>query len=277
MRGSIEYTSMNGPLTGRPVRFGIYLPEDHHNEPCGHFPVLYFLHGLNETCTDNLKMVAGTLEVAVDLGVARPMVIVTPDGYLNSMWVDSKSGHKPAETNLIRELIPHIESTYRVMACRSHRIIGGFSMGGYGACRLAVKFPGLFDTCFSMDGALHTLGTFKRIRKSVFAEIFNSDENYFRKYCLYETASKNLPELHGHQFHMLVGLLKSFNERFRRMFADIGLTIGDANFRLTGCGHNAACILEHEGIELFNVLDQRIGAERPMGAQDAVCPGGTAL
>lgn len=274
MRGSIEYTFMNGPLTGRPIRFGLYLPENYYPDAHERFPVLYFLHGLNETHTDNLQMVAETLEAAVDLGVARPMLVVTPDGYLNSMWVDSKSGHKPAETNLIRELIPHIENAYRCIADRRHRIIGGFSMGGYGACRMAVSFPELFHTCFSMDGALHTLKTFKSIRRPVFAEIFENDEDYFREYGLYETAAKNRSVLGGHQFHMLVGLLKSFNDRFRRLFGEIGLFISDDHYRLTGCGHDAACILQQQGINLFNALEQRMAAGVPAKTRAGTFPGG---
>jgi S-formylglutathione hydrolase FrmB len=260
VRGSVEFTSIDGPITGRPVRFGIYLPEHYHGEPDDFFPVLYFLHGLNESCTDNVEMVAEILEAAVDLGVVRPMLVVTPDGYLNSMWADSKSGHKPAETNLVRELMPHIESAFRCMADRRHRVIGGFSMGGYGACRMAVRYPELFNTCFSLDGAMHTLHTFKSIRRPVFSEIFDNDENYFRQNCLYETAEKNRSALSGHQFHMLVGLLKSFNDRFRRMFGEIGLKISDAHYRLTGCGHDAACILEQQGIDLFDALERRMAA-----------------
>jgi S-formylglutathione hydrolase FrmB len=84
--------------------------------------------------------------------------------------------------------MPHIDSSYRTIPRRGHRIIGGFSMGGYGACPCAVKYPELFSTCFSMDGAMHTLGTMKRIRGPIFSEIFEDDDDYFRDYCLAESS-----------------------------------------------------------------------------------------
>ena len=129
IRGSIQYTSILGPLTRRPVRFGIYRPEGYLDAPQHVFPVLYFLHGLNQNHRDNLETVAAALEHAVAEQVVRPMIIVTPDGFMNSMWADSKSGHKPAETNFIHELMPHIEATYRCPSRPGHRIIGGFSIG----------------------------------------------------------------------------------------------------------------------------------------------------
>jgi endo-1,4-beta-xylanase len=260
LQGSIHYTSFTGNSTQRPVRFGLYLPADYHREPERWFPVLYFLHGLNEDYTTNTGIIASALESAIDEGIVRPMVLVTPDGFANSMWADSKSGHKLAETNFIKELIPHIETTYRCIPQCSHRIIGGFSMGGYGACRCAVKFPTIFDTCFCMDGALHTLSTLKRIRGPIYTEIFENDKEYFREYCLYDLARRNRTALNNHCFVLLVGLLKSFSDRCRRLFAERGITIGDDDFLITGCDHDAACIMGQEGALLFRKIEARMSA-----------------
>jgi enterochelin esterase-like enzyme len=281
LRGTLEWKTINGPLTGRNVNYGLYLPEEYLRHGQQRFATLYFLHGLNEDYTANLETVAEALESAVEQGAVRPMLVVTPDGYGNSMWADSKSGHKPAETNLVGELIPFIDRTYRTVADRRHRIIGGFSMGGYGACRHTAKFPELFQTCFSMDGALHTLNTLMRIRGPIFEEIYENDEAYFRHYCLYAWAAKNRALLKDHLFHMLVGLLKSFNDRFRRLFAEIGLAIGDAHYRVTGCGHDAACILKQAGPELFRLLEARMSIEeqtmgiiQPLGLGRSALQGG---
>jgi esterase/lipase superfamily enzyme len=261
LKGHIEFTSIPGPLTNKPVRFGIYLPAEYETAGNVPFAVLYFLHGLNEDYRANLANLAQVLETGVDEGIIRPMLIITPDSYANGMWADSKSGHKPSETHLIRELIPHIDSTYRTIARRSHRIIGGFSMGGYGACRCAVKYSELFSTCFSMDGAMHTLGTMKRIRGPIYAEIFEDDDDYFRDFCLYALAEKYRAEVMAKvDFFILVGLLKSFNQRFRRLFAEIGIPIPDERFVLTGCEHNAACILDREGLNLLAWLEGHMAA-----------------
>ena len=45
------------------------------------------------------------------------------------------------ETTVIKELIPYIDKTYRTIASRTGRAIQGMSMGGFGAMRLALKYP----------------------------------------------------------------------------------------------------------------------------------------
>jgi S-formylglutathione hydrolase FrmB len=56
------------------------------------------------------------------------------------------------ETTIIQELIPHIDKTYRTIAARHGRAIEGFSMGGRGATRLAIKYPQLFCSLFNQAG-----------------------------------------------------------------------------------------------------------------------------
>lgn len=252
MNGHIEFTTIYGPITRKEILFGIYLPENYQKDSHARFPVLYHLHGLNEDCTDHLESLARTLEQGVAQGVVPPMVVVAPHGYANSMWVDSKDGRKPAETNVIRELLPHIENTYRVMPDRRQRIIAGFSMGGYGAIRYALKFPYLFSMCISMDGAIHNLKSLKAIRGPIFTEIFEEDGDYFKSQCVFELAKRNAQRVNGSVFFIiLVGLLRSFNQRFRRHMTVSGLPIQDRYYVETGCDHDAVCILEQQGQRLF--------------------------
>jgi len=66
------------------------------------------------------------------------------------------------ETIFIKELIPHIDATYRTIAARHGRCIEGFSMGGRGATRLAMKYPELFCSLFCQAGNVpRTSKTFK--------------------------------------------------------------------------------------------------------------------
>lgn len=252
MNGHIEFTSFYGPITHNDILFGIYLPPNDKRNPNAGFPVLYHLHGLNQDCTTHMEILARALEQGVAQGVVPPMAVVTPHGYTNSMWVDSKDGRKPAETNVIQELIPHIETTYRVLPDRRQRIIAGFSMGGYGAIRYALKFPDLFSMCISMDGAIHNLKSLKTIRGPIFTEIFEKDEDYFRSQCVFELAKQNAQRVFGKVFFiLLVGLLRSFNGRFRRHMTDSGLPLQDRYYIRTGCEHDAACILDQQGQWLF--------------------------
>ena len=56
------------------------------------------------------------------------------------------------------EFIPHIETTLRVIGARATRVIGGLSMGGYGALRFALLRPNLFSAVSLMSPAVYADG-----------------------------------------------------------------------------------------------------------------------
>ncbi len=58
------------------------------------------------------------------------------------------------ESVIIKDLIPHVDATYRTLARREDRIIEGYSMGGFGAAHLGFKYPELFGTVVVNAGAL---------------------------------------------------------------------------------------------------------------------------
>jgi endo-1,4-beta-xylanase len=53
------------------------------------------------------------------------------------------------ETTVIKELIPHIDATYRTLTTQDGRAIQGGSMGGMGSLKFAFKYPGLFSSAAS--------------------------------------------------------------------------------------------------------------------------------
>jgi enterochelin esterase-like enzyme len=88
---------------------------------------------------------------------------------------------------LIKELIPHIDATYRTIAAREGRIIEGFSMGGYGAARLGLKHPQLFGAVSILAGGPLGLDfTGPRAsanpaeRERILKEVFGGDLDYYR-------------------------------------------------------------------------------------------------
>jgi S-formylglutathione hydrolase FrmB len=80
-------------------------------------------------------------------------LIVTPAGNA-SFYINSHDGRSRYEDFLLRELIPFIEHRYRTKGGRSERGIGGISMGGYGALRLAFLHPELFGSVTAQSAAL---------------------------------------------------------------------------------------------------------------------------
>jgi enterochelin esterase-like enzyme len=133
------------------VGYCIYLPPGYAAEPTRRYPVIYNLHGAggNElhSFTD-----AKALHDGIVSGRWAPVILVLPNGGSHTFYKDSADGKYPAETLIIRELIPHIDATYRTIASRGGRAIEGFSMGGRGATRLAMKYPELFCSLHNQAG-----------------------------------------------------------------------------------------------------------------------------
>jgi len=116
----------------------------------GPYPVFYLLHGLSDDHT--IWMRHTRLEWYVR---QLPLIVVMPDGG-RSFYCDAVNG--PAyETYLLEDVIPLVDRFFPTVAAREGRVIGGLSMGGYGAMKLAFKFPDRFCSAVSHSGALNVV------------------------------------------------------------------------------------------------------------------------
>jgi S-formylglutathione hydrolase FrmB len=59
----------------------------------------------------------------------------------NSFYCNYADGTRKYEDFVVQELPAYIESQYRVKTGRENRAIAGTSMGGYGALKIAMKYP----------------------------------------------------------------------------------------------------------------------------------------
>jgi endo-1,4-beta-xylanase len=137
---------------GRTVGYNVYLPPSYDHETKRRYPVVYFLHGASGTERSDVGF--GYLareEIAA--GTIGEVIYVFPNGGAYSGYVDWPNENVKAETLLVRELIPHIDATYRTLSTREGRAAAGYSMGGAGATRLAAKHPELFCAVASLAGA----------------------------------------------------------------------------------------------------------------------------
>ena len=127
------------------------------------YPVIYFMHG---SLVDSKRpIVAGyvaRVDAAIRSGVMPPAIVVMPQGLNQNRWMDSRDGTKPMESIIIKNLIPHIDATYRTIATREGRAIEGHSMGGFGALHNGFKNPDLFIavTGNAPGGATLDMGTY---------------------------------------------------------------------------------------------------------------------
>jgi enterochelin esterase-like enzyme len=133
------------------VGYVIYLPPDYGVAAGERYPVIYNLHGASGNEFHGFEE-AQILDAGIRAGKLPPMIMAMPNGGIGTLYQDAHDGKLPAETLIIRELIPFIDRTYRTIANRSGRAIEGFSMGGRGATRLAMKYPGMFCSLFNQSG-----------------------------------------------------------------------------------------------------------------------------
>jgi enterochelin esterase-like enzyme len=136
-----------------PQEFRIYLPRCYDEKTEQRYPVLYLLHG--QTYTDDQWIRLGTVEVIDDLilsGESVPFIIVFPDDRYWNLPPGPGFGQR-----LVEALIPYIDNTYRTLADRNHRAIGGMSRGAGWALRLGLTHWDLFGTI-----GLHSLAVLQK-------------------------------------------------------------------------------------------------------------------
>ena len=86
-------------------------------------------------------------------GKIGEIMIVSPAGE-NSFYVNAKNGVR-YEDAIVKDLIPYIEKTYRVIGGTKGRAIQGISMGGFGALMIAFKFPEMFSSVTTHCAAVY--------------------------------------------------------------------------------------------------------------------------
>lgn len=147
----VEFHTFESAAAKAKVSYHLYTPEIYHAEKERRFPVLYWLHGSGGGL-GGIAPVSAWFDAAIREGKIPPMLVLFPNGLAASMWCDSKDGAVPMETIVMKELLPHIDATFRTIATREGRIVEGFSMGGYGAARLGFKYPQLFGAVSILAG-----------------------------------------------------------------------------------------------------------------------------
>jgi len=151
----VEYKTFPSKLLSRDIRYGLYLPPSYATSPTKKYPVLYFLHGLNEN--EMRWSTRGFTDVKIDTmvreGKIGEFIVAVPFG-ATSFYTNRRNGTEPWEDMIVKEFLPLIESTYRVNATRTTRGISGISMGGYGALKIAMKHPDLFGSVSAHSAVL---------------------------------------------------------------------------------------------------------------------------
>ena len=135
-------------------RISVYLPPGYEQSK-QRYPVIYYLHGFlnNDSMTPYMKNI-------LDMGIAknkiRPYILVIADHftlysgsfYSNSTLIGNWSDFEA------KELVAYMDKNFRTIANRDGRGIGGHSMGGYGALKIAMLYPDVFSCVYALSPGL---------------------------------------------------------------------------------------------------------------------------
>lgn len=158
----VQHATFRSPSMKVDVGYCIYLPPQY-NDPQNRterFPVVYYLHGGRPGSETKSVRLAEHIHKQISAGKVMPMIYVFVNGGPVSHYNMPDRKHAMGEDTFVKELIPHIDATYRTIAAREGRAIEGFSQGGRGTTRIMFKHPELFCSA-APGGAGHA--TEKRI------------------------------------------------------------------------------------------------------------------
>ncbi len=148
-----EGLEVPSPALDRPLGYAIYMPDG--LKPDEALPVIYLLHGVDGHVEDWISQ--GRLKETADQLIAEkrlPRVLIVMPEAGNSWYVDSPAGGDGAvATAMWRDLPAAIERHYPAASGRRDRAIAGYSMGGFGAVRLALGHPERYAAAAAMSGA----------------------------------------------------------------------------------------------------------------------------
>ncbi|RCR68851.1 esterase [Larkinella punicea] len=151
--GELRQVWYQSNTLGMARRMHVYTPPGY-EKGTTKYPVFYLLHGGGDDDSGwpTVGRAGFILDNLLAAGQAKPMIVVMPNG---SMPLPPSSGMpNPAAMQqmralfadeLLKEIMPYVEKTYRTQTNRENRAIAGLSMGGFQTLDVALSRPELFN------------------------------------------------------------------------------------------------------------------------------------
>lgn len=158
------------------VAVGVYLPPGYGATPSKSYPLLVLLHGGDGSERD-LARFAPIIDQAIQDRRLPPAIVAMPSAR-RSLYMDYRDGSERWETFVVTELLAHLRATLPVSPSRTATFVGGWSMGGLGALRLAFKHPDVFAAVAALEPAIEPVLAWDAIGPRV--KFWRSDEIYER-------------------------------------------------------------------------------------------------
>jgi S-formylglutathione hydrolase FrmB len=207
----------------RPV--GVYLPPGYDAEGSKRFPVLYVLHGYTGDVAALVSARPWETNVVqwVDrLVVERampPAILVVVDGFTRlggSQYMDSIHNGDYA-TYVVRDVVRHIDRSYRAIASEGGRAVLGKSSGGFGSMHLVMMHPGVFAAFASHSGDTN----FRQAYPPSFADAQRTLESHDCDIAAFVAAFEKKPKRSPAEYSTIemLGYTAAYSPRAREAFA----------------------------------------------------------
>lgn len=125
----------------------VYTPPGY-EKGTGTFPVLYLIHGGGETAASwsTVGRANDILDNLIAEGRALPMIIVMPSGWTpqGGQVMTSDATKDPFNDEMMKDIIPFVQSHYRVKDSADSRALSGLSMGGIQTLNIGLHNLGSF-------------------------------------------------------------------------------------------------------------------------------------
>ena len=255
---SIQHGTFNSPSLKAVVGYNICLPPQYDAKGQQRFPVIYYLHGYEGNESSYLEYAKYWREAVARFG---PVILVFVNGGETSFFTDSPNGAVPAETLIVKELIPHIDQRFRTVTNSSGRALHGYSMGGTGALKLAFKYPQMFGSVVAYGAILGDATEFKKHLGKVYAQMFGNEPKRFAENDPFALAERNAERIRDRvAIRIVIGTKDEFLPRHRALREKLQqMKIQNSYEEVRGAGHKKDDLYEPAALGGFEFSAKAFG------------------
>lgn len=228
--GTLSKVWYDSPTLDLNRRMYVYTPPGY-EDTMDRYPVFYLLHGGggDEDAWTSLGRANYILDNLIAQGKAKPMIVVMTNGNpsdkaaitdrsdepVERASLSNRMASKNFERSLVNDVIPYIESHYRVIQDQQHRAVAGLSMGGLQTQNLALTFPDYFAYYAVMSmGILENdmfgidTKAFKQYYDEHIEALKNSEYKVYNIYCgsddiIYDSVTSLIKTLDAYGFNYI--------------------------------------------------------------------------
>lgn len=143
------------------VAVAVYRPPEYDPRRAEPYPLLLLLHGGNGSEGD-IRYFTAVFDAEIAAGRLPPLVVAMPSAR-RSLYMDYRDGSEQWESYILSDVLPFLRDTQHVSEASATTFIGGISMGGLGALRIAFKHPQLFAAVAALEPAIEPAATWRGV------------------------------------------------------------------------------------------------------------------